>query len=59
MADSISNPDRSAGAALAETIAQDKDKRGKARSLRPLAYLWPYVWRYKVWPISNSRWGLW
>ncbi len=49
MAENVTNPDRSAGAALAETIAQDKDKRDKARSLRPLAYLWPYVWRYKAW----------
>lgn len=40
---------RSAGAAYAKTIEQDKGKRGKARSLRPLAYLWPYVWRYKLW----------
>jgi len=52
MADNVANPDRSAGAALAETIAQDKDKRGKARSLRPLAYLWPYVWRYKGWLLA-------
>lgn len=49
MTDNVSNPDRSAGAAHAKTIAQDTDKRGKARSLRPLAYLWPYVWRYKGW----------
>lgn len=49
MSDNVANPDRSAGAALAQSIEQDKDKRGKARSLRPLAYLWPYVWNYKGW----------
>lgn len=43
------NPERSAGAAYAKSIDQDKDKRAKARSLRPLAYLWPYVWAYKFW----------
>ena len=52
MADTISNPDRSAGAAFAEAVAQDKDTRGKARSLRPLAYLWPYVWTYKAWLVA-------
>jgi ATP-binding cassette subfamily B protein len=52
MADAVSNPDRSAGAAFAQEIAQDKDKRAKARSLRPLAYLWPYVWRYKFWLLA-------
>jgi len=49
MASKSDNTHRSAGAAYAKTIEQDKDKRGKARSLRPLAYLWPYVSRYKLW----------
>lgn len=52
MADNNSNPDRSAGTTFAEAVARDKDKRGKARSLRPLAYLWPYVWTYKAWLIA-------
>ena len=37
---------RSEGAALAATIEEDKNKRGKARSVKPLRALWPYVWRY-------------
>ena len=37
---------RSAGAALAESIELDKDKRGKARSIKPLRQLLPFVWRY-------------
>jgi ATP-binding cassette subfamily B protein len=49
MASESDNTHRSAGAAYAKTIEQDKDKRGKARSMRPLAYLWPYVSRYKLW----------
>ena len=39
---------RSAGFALSEKIEQDKHKRGKARSLKPLAQLWPFAARYKL-----------
>jgi len=38
---------RSSGAALAEAIEQDSEKRGKARSVRPLRQLWPFIARYK------------
>ena len=37
---------RSSGAAFAAKIDQDKAGRGKARSLRPLAKLWPFIRRY-------------
>jgi len=37
---------RSSGAAFAAKIDQDKAGRSKARSLRPLAKLWPYISRY-------------
>ena len=37
---------RSAGAALAASIELDKDKRDKARSVKPLRQLLPFVWRY-------------
>ena len=37
---------RSAGAALANSIEEDKDKRGKARSVKPLRQLWPFIARY-------------
>ena len=37
---------RSSGAALAASIEQDKDKRGKARSIKPLRRLWPFIARY-------------
>lgn len=46
MADTTQNPDRSAGAALAETIELDKDKRTKARTVKPLRQLWPFIARY-------------
>ncbi len=49
MAKTPHTPERSAGAAYAKAVELDKDKRGKARSLRPLAYLWPHVWNYKGW----------
>ncbi len=49
MAKTQHNPERSAGAAYAKAVELDKDKRDKARSLRPLAYLWPHVWNYKGW----------
>lgn len=41
-----SDPSRSTGAAYAAVIDQDKDKRARARSLKPLAKLWPFVRRY-------------
>jgi len=37
---------RSSGAALAATIEDNKDKRGKARSVKPLRQLWPFIARY-------------
>ena len=39
---------RSSGAALAASIEEDKDKRGKARSVKPLRQLWPFIARYPV-----------
>jgi len=39
---------RSEGAALATTIQLDKDKRGKARSVKPLRQLLPFVGRYPL-----------
>ncbi len=39
---------RSAGAALTASIELDKDKRGKARTVKPLRQLWPYITRYKA-----------
>jgi len=38
---------RSSGAALVASIEEDKDKRGKARSVKPLRQLWPFIVRYK------------
>lgn len=38
---------RSSGAALAASIELDKNKRDKARSVKPLRSLWPFVSRYK------------
>ena len=48
MADRIatSDPSRSSGARFATQINQDKQHRGKARSLKPLLQLWPFVKRY-------------
>ena len=42
----ISDPSRSAGARYAQSVEQDKSKRERSRSLRPLAKLWPFVARY-------------
>jgi len=42
---------RSRGAAFSEAIEKDKANRHKARSLRPLAALWPFVARYPGWLI--------
>lgn len=39
---------RSSGAALVASIEQDKNKRGKARSVKPLRQLWPFIARYPV-----------
>jgi len=39
---------RSEGAALAASIELDKDKRGKARSVKPLRQLLPFVGRYPL-----------
>jgi len=49
MADSTQDPSRSAGAAYAESVAKETAGRGKARSLRPLRALWPFVVRYPGW----------
>ena len=49
MAEQRPDPERSAGAALARTIEQDKANRAKSRSLRPLRALWPFVARYPGW----------
>ena len=37
---------RSSGAALTASIEEDKDKRGKARTVKPLRQLWPFIARY-------------
>ena len=37
---------RSSGATLAASIEEDKDKRGKARTVKPLRQLWPFIARY-------------
>ena len=47
MVDNI-DESRSAGAALATSIEEDKDKRGKARTVKPLRQLWPYIARYPL-----------
>ena len=39
---------RSSGAALTASIEVDKDKRGKARNVKPLRQLWPFIARYKL-----------
>ncbi len=46
MASSTSDPSRSSGAAFAAKIDQDKAGRNKARSLKPLAKLWPFIRPY-------------
>lgn len=37
---------RSGGAALVAQIEEDKNKRGKAKSVKPLRELWPFIVRY-------------
>ena len=37
---------RSSGAALAEAIEQDSDKRGKASTVKPLRQIWPFITKY-------------
>lgn len=46
MASNRTDSSRSSGAAFAAKIDQDKAGRGKARSLRPLAKLWPFISGY-------------
>ena len=46
MVDTI-DESRSSGAALAASIELDKNKRGKAQTVKPLRSLWPYVARYR------------
>jgi len=46
MARQTTDSSRSSGAAFAAKIDQDKAGRSKARSLRPLAKLWPFISRY-------------
>ena len=45
MVDNI-DESRSSGAVLAASIEEDKDKRGKARNVKPLRQLWPFIARY-------------
>ncbi len=47
MVDNI-DESRSSGAALAASIEEDKTKRGKARTVKPLRQLWPYIARYPL-----------
>lgn len=42
---------RSSGTAFAAEIERDKGNRTKARSLKPLRYLWPFIARYPLWII--------
>jgi len=37
---------RSSGAALTAQIEDDKNKRGKAKTVKPLRQLWPFIARY-------------
>ena len=46
MASRSTDSSRSTGAAFAAKIDQDKAGRSKARSLRPLGKLWPFISRY-------------
>lgn len=46
MARHSTDSSRSSGAAFAAKIDQDKAGRSKARSLRPLVKLWPFISRY-------------
>ncbi len=46
MANTSTDPSRSSGAAFTAKVDQDKAGRNKARSLRPLAKLWPFISRY-------------
>ena len=46
MAEPTTDPSRSSGAAFAAKVDQDKSGRGKARSLRPLTQLWPFIRPY-------------
>lgn len=52
MAKSPAPQHRSRGAAFAAEISRDKDHRTKAKSLRPLATLWPFVAKYPFWLIA-------
>lgn len=49
MTTTSSDESRSGGAAFAAQIEQDKAHRTKARSLKPLRHLWPFVARYPLW----------
>jgi len=46
MADVSTDPSRSSGAAFAAQVDQDKAGRSKARSMKPLIKLWPFIGRY-------------
>jgi ATP-binding cassette subfamily B protein len=46
MSSTSSDPSRSSGAAYANKVDQDKAARSKAKSLRPLAKLWPFIRPY-------------
>ena len=39
---------RSSGAAFSAQIEDDKTKRGKAKSIKPLRQLWPFIARYPL-----------
>lgn len=40
------DPSRSSGATYASQVERDKSHRSKAKTFRPLLYLWPFVARY-------------
>lgn len=42
------DPSRRSGARYSQQIDNDKDSRSKAKTFRPLLYLWPFVTRYPV-----------
>lgn len=49
MSETKTQAHRSRGAAFSAEITRDKAHRDKAKSLRPLARLWPFVAKYPMW----------
>lgn len=49
MTGTIQDSSRSRGESFAGGLEREKSHRSKARSLKPLAYLWPFIARYPYW----------